>query len=314
MRGPAGRRLNRRTLLRSAAAGLAGAALGPVATGLRAAGMIEVNPLADSLFVLTGSAGNMLAVTTSEGLVLVDSGAAADRNDLLATLDALSGGGVAVLFNTHWHPGQVGANAALGDRGAAIFAHEKTRQRLTAGYYLPEEDRFESPLPEAGRPTTTFFDGGASSVGGRRIEYGYLIEAHTDGDIFVAMPDLNVIAVGGVVAPQRDPEFDWFGGGWLGGRVDALARLLAVSDADTRFVPGVGPVVGRSEVQREHDMLLELFERIVEHIRLGETPRDMLEAGVLDKLGRDFDDPYRLLYDLQKGFWAHHNKLMHDIV
>ena len=53
---------------------------------------------------------------------------------------------------------------------------------------------------------------------------------------------------------------------------------------------------------------------MVEHLRLGETPRDMLETGVLDGLAREFDDPYRLLYDLQKGFWAHHNKLMHDIV
>ena len=47
---------------------------------------------------------------------------------------------------------------------------------------------------------------------------------------------MNVVAVGDVVSPQRDPEFDWFGGGWLGGRLDAL-RLLALGDQDTRFVP-----------------------------------------------------------------------------
>ncbi len=47
--------------------------------------------------------------------------------------------------------------------------------------------------------------------------------------------------------------FDWFGGGWLGGRVDALAFLLERSDKDTRFVPSYGPVVGRADVQKEHD-------------------------------------------------------------
>jgi hypothetical protein len=35
---------------------------------------------------------------------------------------------------------------------------------------------------------------------------------------------------------------------------------------------------------------------------------------VLDGLPRKFDDPEKLLYDLHKGFWAQHNKLMPDIV
>jgi glyoxylase-like metal-dependent hydrolase (beta-lactamase superfamily II) len=226
----------------------------------------------------------------------------------------LQGDRTAALFNTHWHPDQVGSNAVLGSRGAKIFAHEKTRQRLRAGYYRPAEDRYEAPLPAAGLPTETFFVDGATSIGGRSLEYAYLINAHTDGDICIALPELNIIAVGDVVAPVRDPVFDWYGGGWLGGRVDALARLIDMSDAATRFVPSFGPAVSRADVAAEHAMLLELFERMVEHVRLGETARDMLDVGVLDGLGREFDDPYRLLYDLQKGFWANHNKLMHDIV
>ena len=108
--------------------------------------------------------------------------------------------------------------------------------------------------------------------------------------------------------------FDWFGGGWLGGRVDALAFLLERSDKDTRFVPSYGPVVGRAEVQKEHDMMVKLFERMVEHVRLGENARQIVDAGVLGDLGRTFEDPYKLIYDVHKGFWAHHNKLMPDIV
>jgi hypothetical protein len=61
-------------------------------------------------------------------------------------------------------------------------------------------------------------------------------------------------------------------------------------------------------------MHVELFGRMVERVRRGETAADMLEAGVLDGLGRTFTDPAKFLYDLHKGFWAHHNALMHDIV
>jgi glyoxylase-like metal-dependent hydrolase (beta-lactamase superfamily II) len=307
-------KLCRRRLLGGAAAGLTSAALAPFSPAGHAAGAITVDTIARNLRRVRGSGGNALVLSTDAGQVLVDSGAESDSADLLATLAELPGDGVTALFNTHWHPDQVGSNAALGARGARIIAHAKTRQRLRAGYYLPNEDRYIAPLPAAGQPTESFYVDGATRIGGIALEYACLIAAHTDGDIYVAIPELNVIAVGDVVAPERDPVFDWYGGGWLGGRVDALARLLELGDAGTQFVPSYGPIVARTEIQAEHDLMLELFERMVEHVRLGETPRDMLDLGLLDGLGREFDDPYRLLYDLQKGFWANHNKLMHDIV
>ena len=311
MRRSASYRLSRRSVLHGIAGGLAGLAIGP--RGFAADG-IELAQAAPGLTLLGGAGGNVLVLATSEGKVVVDSGAKARREALAAAIGELPGGRVTALFNTHWHLDQVGGNETFGAAGATIFAHEKTRIRLTTGYYLPDEERYEQPLPEAARPTETLYTTGATRIGDRRIEYGYLIEAHTDGDIYVAFPDLNVIAVGDVVSPEIDPVFDWFGGGWLGGRVDALAKLLEMSDAGTRFVPSYGPVVGRAEVQAEHALMLELFELMVEHVRLGESAEDMLAAGVLAGLGRTFADPAKLLYDLHKGFWAHHNKLMHDIV
>jgi glyoxylase-like metal-dependent hydrolase (beta-lactamase superfamily II) len=313
MRREGHRSTSRRTVLRGIAGGAAAAAFAPLRFA-SAAGGLETAAVAPELTLLGGAGGNILVFATDDGRVLVDSGAAAFGEAELATLAELSGDPVAALFNTHWHLDQVGSNAALGEAGARIVAHEKTRQRLEIGYYLRDEDRYEPPLPAAAVPTETFFTNGAITVGGQRIEYGYLIEAHTDGDLYVAFPDLDVIAVGDVVSPARDPALDWFGGGWLGGRVDALALLLERSGARTRFVPSYGPVVGRAEVQAEHDLLLALFERMVERVRLGETADDMLVAGILDGLGREFADPYRLIYDAHKGLWAHHNKLMPDIV
>lgn len=309
-----GKRWNRRTVLRAVAGGVAGAALAPWARSTRAAGGLTVASITPELSLVGGAGGNILVLSTRDGQVLVDSGAAARTDAVLETLAELPGTRAAAVLNTHWHRDQVGANEALGAGGARIFAHAKTQQRLRTGYYVPAEDRYVAPLPPVALPAETFHTSGATSIGGQRIEYGYLIAAHTDGDIYVAFPSLGVIAVGDVLSSQRDPEFDWFGGGWLGGRVDALARLLEISDDATRFVPSNGPVLGRADVQTEHDMLLALFERMVEHVRLGETAEDMLELGVLDGLGREFEDPYKLLYDMHKGFWAHHNKLMPDIV
>jgi cyclase len=304
----------RRSVLRGIAAGVAGLCAPPLAKVGLAAEDIVLTRVTPELTMLSGGGGNMLVLATDAGKAMVDSGAAESSGAVLAALDELPGGRVATLFNTHWHLDQVGSNDALGRAGATIIAHEKTRFRLSTGYYVPPEDRYEKALPAAARPTKTFYTNDATTVGNRRIEYGYLLEAHTDGDIYVFLPDSNVVAVGDVVSPQRDPVLDWFGGGWLGGRVDALARLLELGDRDTRFVPSYGPVVGRAQVQAEHETMIALFERMVEHVRLGESAKDMLAAGVLDGVGRTFENPYKFLYDVHKGFWAHHNKLMPDVV
>lgn len=304
----------RRTVLRGLAVGGAWAALSPWMSPARAQGAIEATTIGTGLTLLEGGGGNVLVLTAGNDRVLVDSGAAAHANAVHVAVADLPGNRVAAVFNTHWHLDQVGGNAVFGEAGATIYAHEKTRQRLSAGYYVPSEDRYEAPLPAAAQPTETFYGNESTRIGDALIEYGYLVCAHTDGDIYVAFPELNVIAAGDVLSPARDPVFDWFGGGWLGGRVDALAQLLERSDAGTRFVPAYGPVLGRAEAQAEYDLMLELFERMVEHVRLGESAEDMLEIGVLDGLARTFDNPYKLLYDMHKGFWAHHNKLMPDIV
>ena len=79
-------------------------------------------------------------------------------------------------------------------------------------------------------------------AGGERIDYGYLIEAHTSGDIYVFFRDSNVLAVGDVAAPARDPELDYLTGAWIGGRADALSRLVELRQRrDDRSCPGSGP-------------------------------------------------------------------------
>ena len=119
------RALSRRKLLRSMAAGLAGAGLGPWTRVGYAADGISVSQITDELAMLSSADCNVLVLTTREGLVLVDSGPAAVSAAVIATLDELPGDQVTALFNTHWHLDQVGSNTALGASGATIFAHEK---------------------------------------------------------------------------------------------------------------------------------------------------------------------------------------------
>jgi cyclase len=307
--------MNRRAIVKGALGGVLGLTLPPFARSAFSQESPAVVPVSEGFVMLTGAGGNVLVRTASTGQVLVDSGAAEFTDAVLTRLRKLPGEGrVTTLFNTHWHKDQVGGNLAFGQSEATIIAHEKTRARLATDYYLGVEDRYEKARPKAAHPTVTFFSGDKTLAGKERIEYGHLLEAHTDGDIYVFFRDANVLAAGDAISPLKDPVLDWFGGGWLGGRVEAQQKLLKLCDEKTRIVPSYGPVVGRGELQAEFDMTRVLFDRMLELVRKGMSAQDMLDAGVMKDLSRTFRDPFRFAYDAHKGYWAHHNALAKDLL
>jgi cyclase len=307
--------MNRRAILKGALAGVVGLTLAPFSRYAFAQASPAIVPVTDNFIMLTGAGGNILVRSAGGGQVLVDSGAAEFTDAVLARLAELPGAGrVETVFNTHWHSEQVGGNLAFGQSGARIIAHEKTRAHLATDYYLRDEDRYQKALPVEAHPTESFFAGGETRAGDERVEYGHLVEAHTDGDIYVFFRDANVLAVGDAVSPVRDPVLDWFGGGWLGGRADAQQKLLELSNEETRIVPSYGPVVGRAELQAESDMMHLLYDRMLDFVKRGRSPQDMLDEGLLEGLYRTFDDPFKFAYDAHKGYWAHHNSLGGDVL
>jgi cyclase len=268
-----------------------------------------ITKLTDTLSLVTSVGTNVLALSTGDGMVLVDSGALQFSGALTASTSR-----VRTVFNTHFHLENTGSNEALGRAGAKILAHENTRQWMATPYWVPAEDRYEKARPKAAHPTETFYTSGSLKTDTEQIDYGYLIAAHTSGDIYVFFRNSNVLAAGDVASPVRDPELDYFTGAWIGGRVDALDQLMKLSDDKTRIVPGYGPVMSRAELKTERDMLAAIYERTVDRVREGDSAEDMLKAGVMNGLTRTFHDPKKFLYDVHKGLWAHHNKLAPNVV
>ena len=291
-----------------------GGVLGTVARPRRAIAQSGVVALNERLSLLTTGGTNVLALSTGDGLVLVDSGTPEQVPQLIGSLKQLSAGRIATVFNTHWHPQNSGANEVLGLGGATIVAHENTRLWMATPTWIPADDRYRAPRPLKGQPNKTFRGDGSMSAGGERIDYGYLIDAHTSGDIYVFFRGSNVLAVGDAASPVRDPELDYFTGAWIGGRVDAMDRLVELCDDTTRIVPGFGPVMSRAELRAERDMMKTIYDRTVDRVRQGEYVEDMLKNGVMNGLARTWKDPQKFLYDVHKGLWAHHNKLSPDVV
>jgi glyoxylase-like metal-dependent hydrolase (beta-lactamase superfamily II) len=289
--------MNRRELLRSSVAG---------ALGLWASrGAFAQNRLTGKIAVVDAGGANVVAFDSGEGLLLVDSGAPKGFTPSLK---------VQTLFNTHYHIDQTGNNEIFGAAGAKIIAHERTRQWMSTDYWVPAEDRYEKARPKAARPTEVFETAGSLIAGDEQIDYGYLPLAHTSGDIYVFFKTSNVLAVGDVASPLRDPALDYFTGAWIGGRMDSMDVLLKLANEQTKIVPAYGPVMTRAEFKAERDMMDEIRSRMFKLVREGDGPQDMLDQGVLKGLARTWKDPYKFVYDAAKGLWAHHDKLDANVV
>ena len=139
-----------------------------------------------------------------DGALMIDGGLAANADALLKAVKERTGNSrIHTLINTHWHPEQTGANEAVGRDGGVIIAHEKTRMYLSNTVTFRDVRGPPGPLPEEARPNKTTYRDGSLKFAGQRIDYDYLPAAHTDGDLYVHFPQMNVLVAGGAVSGEE---------------------------------------------------------------------------------------------------------------
>jgi cyclase len=300
---------NRRAFLRTVAAGAAGVAL--CRHAIAANGPLEVNKLADNFLLIAGAGGNVLAVVGPESVLLVNGGSAERSDELLKLVAEHSGGKpIGVLFNTCWHPQHTGSNETLGKAGAKIVAHENTKLWLGTEIDCGWEKRTYEPHPKVSLPNQTFYSGVQKMTFGKEpVEYGYMMQAHTDGDIYVYFPGPNILAAGDVVSVGSYPIVDYSTGGWLGGMVTGQQNLLKVTNANTRIVPGNGSLMSQADLDAESQMLATIKDRLVKLMKQGMGPKEMIAA----RPTKDFDEkcgnPDLFIELAYRGLWGHVREL-----
>jgi cyclase len=296
---------HRRAFLRNLVAGAAGVALAPAATSL------QVTKLSDTFLQITGAGGNVLAVIGPDSVLLVNGGSAERSQELLQLVSEKSGNKpVRVLFNTCWHPLHTGSNEALGKAGAKIIAHENTKLWLGTEIDVGWQKRTYEPHPKQSLPNQTFYSGVQKMMFGQEpVEYGYMMQAHTDGDIYVYFPGPNILAAGDVVSSGSYPIVDYSTGGWLGGMLDGQKALLKVTNSDTRIVPGNGPLLAHTDLEAESQMLATLKEQIVKLMKQGMGPKEIIAAAPTKDFDAKWGSPDLFIELAYRGLWGHVREL-----
>jgi glyoxylase-like metal-dependent hydrolase (beta-lactamase superfamily II) len=271
---------------------------------------ISSTKLTDNLTLVTGAGGNIVVLNGRDDLLLVNGGLPETAGDLVRFLsDQFKGQKVQVLFNTCWHLDHTGSNDAFKKAGAKIFSHENTKLWIGADFYSDWEKRAYKPRPADALPTDTFYTSGKMTFGNESIEYGYMPQAHTDGDIYVYFPAQNVLVAGDVLSVGRYPVLDYVTGGWLGGLQNANTALLKVVNADTKIVPGNGPVQSRADLQAQADMCATMRDRLVKLMRQGMGPTDMIAAAPTKDFDGKWGNPETFIRNAYRGMWGHVREL-----
>ena len=239
---------------------------------------IKAEKVADGLYMLTGSGGNLGLSVGEDGAYLIDDQYAPLTGKILAAVKALTPEPVRFVVNTHYHGDHTGGNENLGEAGALIVAHDNVRRRMAAGTFMKAFNRQVEPAPEGALPVITFSDAASFHWNGEEIRVFFVGPAHTDGDSIVHFVKADVFHMGDTLFNGMYPFIDVSAGGRIDGMIAAADRVLKVADEKTRIIAGHGPVATRTDLQANRDMLATVRDRVAKLKAEGKTAEEIVAA------------------------------------
>lgn len=238
---------------------------------------LELIKLKDDLYVIHGAyvPGNVTALITNEGVILVDDDFAVDHDNLMAKLRQVTNQPVKYVINTHYHNDHSGGNAKLKAEGTLAVASVAARKRMVEA----------SP---ADAVNITVEPRGAVYLGGKVAEIYYLGRGHTDGDIVVLFPEHRTLAAGDLfTAGEGLPELvDHAGGGSAKEWPATIDKVLAL-EFDT-VIPGHGNVTNKQALRDYRATAQRMADVLTQMVRQNRSAAD-IEAVLRNEFGfQDF--------------------------
>lgn len=227
---------------------------------------IKAEVLAPGVAVLSVAGGGVVAGNIGvsygpDGTVLIDDQFAPLTDKINQAVAKLGAKPVRFLINTHWHFDHAGGNENMGKLGATIFAHDNVRVRLAAGGTTL--GNVNPPAPAVALPVVTYSDKLTFHLNGDDIDALFTGGGHTDGDTVVYWRKANVVHMGDLMMNGLGfPFIDRESNGNAVHLVATLDKVLAMTNAGTRIIPGHGPVSTRADLQAWRDMIAGAVETV----------------------------------------------------
>ena len=234
-----------------------------------------------NVYMIVGAGANAAVQIGDEGVVVVDTGAAPNREKVLAAIRQLSNKEIRWIINTHADPDHTGGNDAVSHAGrtvngnpAAIIANEHVLAQMS-----------KAGRPASEWPLNTFFEDVRDFYfNGEAIFLHHIPRGHTDGDVFVYFRGSDVLVSGDLFLTTAYPVIDRKNGGSVQGFIDGLNKMLDIAvpkylqEGGTYVIPGHGRVGDEADLVEYRDMILIVRDRIQDMIKRGMTLQQVKAA------------------------------------
>jgi cyclase len=235
---------------------------------------LELIRVTDEIYVIYNEyiPGNVTALITDEGVLLVDSKYEIDHTNIINLLSTVTSQPVIYVVNTHYHQDHSGGNLNFQNLDARVFSSENARRKLTETNYLQG----------VGRADITFEDKTRIYIGDTYVDLYHFGRSHTDGDIVVHFPEQRVIATGDMFTfgDQTPQLIDYNGGGSARDWSITLEKALQL-DFDL-VIPGHGRVTDEIEMRNFMENTILLRTRVMEMLSSNMSREEISEVLVSD--------------------------------
>jgi hypothetical protein len=208
-----------------------------VSTQQQQAPALTISPVKEGLFNIVGSGGNVAALVTPEGVILVDDKFEQNYEGIIDRVKP----------------------------AAEIISTRNSRQNIL--------DKKQPGAPANMMPARVVFTQETSVfLGGKEVRARFFGRGHTNGDAVIYFPDLRTVHMGDLMA-GTSPLIDYNGGGSLIEWTRTLDEVLKL-DFDT-VIPGHGNVTNKAGLQTYRDNIEKLRTRVTGLIREGKSQADV---------------------------------------
>jgi cyclase len=278
----------RKIVIAAVAAALAGA--GGSAAQQASGANLEVLELRPNFYMIAGAGGNIGFQVGADGVVVVDSGAAASADAVVAAIKKVTTQPIRYVINTSGDADHAGGNEAVAKAGQTLFTQGGgagigadflggAASILSVEQVLTRMSGKSSPFPVAAWPTETFNQPRKYMyLNGEGIEIFHQTAAHTDGDAIVFFRRSDVVVAGDVFDTTRFPVIDLAKGGTIRGEIAALQKLVDTAipsvpivsrEEGTLIIPGHGRICDQLDVVEYRDMVTIIRDRIRDLMKQG---------------------------------------------
>ncbi len=247
---------------------------------------VKIRPLkvAERIYMLTGSGGNIGVLTGKDGILMIDDQFAPLAEKIKDAITSLDPTGIRFLINTHIHGDHSGSNENFKRMGVTVFAHDLVRERMKNEQVNKALNRTTPPREMDAWPVVTFSDKISFHLNDEDIDVIHFFNsAHTDGDVVIYFKKANVFHTGDIFVRYGYPFIDISSGGSINGFITYLDKLLPVMDDNSKVIPGHGGLATKADVRIYRDKLKDIRDQVAAALKKGKKIEDIPSLGIADK-------------------------------